>query len=250
MIKKVRKYIYIQEDAEEASCSHEFSLDLSNIAITYRQCQQACGKKVYKEILIYSDDMLRTHFLCLFNLISKNYQQLHTFFNSIICPLFKGGDCSQMHQDSYRPVAPTSFLCKLMERLIIPHHQQTFLSHWVQLNIPTCTSWNSSGYELFGSTETCGWCWFCIQCKTHLANAHSTSWPFFRDKNLTQASHWHLWEFWNCHLALDGFMPPFSMTCDFGSDIALILANWHKRAVVHHIAQYLPLIYIWFMWRL
>ena len=115
--RNIRTYIQKENNDIESTLftSHEL-----NTAIKYLKRRKACGQdKIYNEFLIHSDETVKSYILLLLNLIWETGIFPRNFLNSIIIPIHKGGGKTTKDPNNYRPVALTSCLCKLMERLVL-----------------------------------------------------------------------------------------------------------------------------------
>ena len=122
---KVKDYVN-RDDLTPAS--YPYSFDELTVAISYLERRRACGDdQIHNEFIINAYDVLRHRFLRLINLVWKTGVFPQSFLNSLICPVFKGGDRSPEEPKSHRPVALTSCLCKLGERMVINR-----LVYWIE----------------------------------------------------------------------------------------------------------------------
>ena len=118
---KIRRYV---KRTDITQTSLPFTFEELTVAISYLKRRKACGEdEIHNEYLIMSNELLRHHILRLINLVWKTGVFPRSFLNSIICPVYKGGDweTSKSPKDptNYRPVALTSCICKLAERLVV-----------------------------------------------------------------------------------------------------------------------------------
>ena len=118
---KIRRYV---KRTDITQTSLPYSFEELTVAIGYLKRRKACGEdEIHNEYLIMSDEILQHRILHLINLIWKTGVFPRSFLNSIICPIYKGGDweTSKSPKDptNYRPVALISCICKLAERLVI-----------------------------------------------------------------------------------------------------------------------------------
>jgi potassium voltage-gated channel Eag-related subfamily H protein 8 len=115
---QIREYIRQQDDSSEIASP--YSLDELTVAISYLKSRKACGEdQIHNEYLIHANEPLRHRILQLINLIWETGVFPRSFRNSLIVPIFKGEGRPPEDPNFYRPVALTSCLCKLTERVVI-----------------------------------------------------------------------------------------------------------------------------------
>jgi len=114
---KTKQYI---NKVDNSPIALNFNLDKLNIGISYLKSRKACGSdRICNEFLIKSNTEIRIYILNLFNLIWKSDTLTRLFKNSNIITIYKGGNKPKFELKSYRSIALTSYLYKLIERLVI-----------------------------------------------------------------------------------------------------------------------------------
>ena len=106
-------------------------------AIKYLPNRKAVGPdEISNKQLTNLTMTIKLEVLKLANLIWETGELPQSFRKSNVVPVFKGGTKSSKQLSSYRPVALTSCLCKLVERLVLnrlTHHLETNQKlHFVQ----------------------------------------------------------------------------------------------------------------------
>ena len=92
------------------------------LAIKKLPSKKAPGEDgIFNQFLKHFDKPLRQEILTLSNLIWTTGEIPSSFTRSLICPIFKQGTKPSEECCSYRPIALTSCLSKLIERLVMTH---------------------------------------------------------------------------------------------------------------------------------